>query len=931
MKRSRYGALLAGVSATAILVGTSGTALADWTNQAPTEAQPGYTVDSSNTPFTSSGTVTGPASAAGNTSAGININASGTTVNVTGGTVTGGTGGNGSNGSPGAHDGGDGGDSAGIYFRAIYTGATINVLQGATVKGGTGGNGGDAGGAGGTAGGAGSSIGVDIRGVNGILNNSGTIQSGTGGSNGNANGGTASSVSTTSAAVGISGEGHATGAIINNNATGQILGGNNVGIAVGAANATISNSGTISSTGDRAIWLMTPSSNASITNSGTITTSGTNAVAIYNSGGAVTITNQAGGVISETGGGGAISFRDATAASTLNNSGTIIGGIKVSNYGDTLNFSGGTITGGIIVGSRGTPDFTPSSTASPRVNFTSGTTTFSGNMGSSGNPIYSLNFSNGATLAFASDSSIYGSGMTATNGGAVDFGTSKVTLYYYDGLNVPETMSGTFYFKTTINSNTGKHGYMVTAGDNVTPTGTMFSSSAPVFVVSSVGSVASGSKYIVLQDLAGRAVANMPSVVNSGGIRWTVSSMTGAGGTDTDGVSYGTGYTDIVLTAGSQNSAATAVGPNGKAVSAIASYSGTNAAMQSLSNAVNNLTSDTEIQKAGAQLRPEVNGGTTQASLGAVNQALGTIQVRTDSVRAAAADTGTGTGISSGEALRGLGVWGQGFGSAATQDRRQDVDGYSADTYGLAFGVDARVLDPVRVGVSFAYARTNVSDSGSRDGSGQKINSYIGSIYGTYTANSWYVDGALTYGHHDYDSTRVVNFTGAPVQVAKASFGGEQYGAKAEFGYPLSVGPAVVTPLASLAYNRLNQDGYTETGAAGANLTVGSSSTDSVRSGLGAKVSTTIAQAGEWNIKPNARAMWLHEFNGSAPDQTSTFVAGGSSFTTSGITVAQEHFNLGVGLDVASVRNTTVSAKYDADLSDRYVSHTGSLQVRTEF
>ncbi len=376
------------------------------------------------------------------------------------------------------------------------------------------------------------------------------------------------------------------------------------------------------------------------------------------------------------------------------------------------------------------------------------------------------------------------------------------------------------------------------------------------------------------------------------------------------------------------NQAAAVSGANGASLNALSNYSGTNTAMQALASAVNSLTSTADIQKAGAQLRPEVNGGTTQASLGATNQALGTIQIRSDGVRTAAADQ---TGISSGETLRGLGVWGQGFGSYASQDRRQDVDGYTAGTYGLAFGADARVLDAVRVGASFAYARTNVDDTGSRDGSGQKINSYIGSLYGTYTANSWYVDGALTYGRHDYDATRVVNFTGAPQQVAKASFAGQQYGAKAEFGYPLSVGPAVVTPLVSIAYNRLNQDGYTETGAAGANLTVGSSSADSVRSGLGGKVSTTIAQAGEWNIKPNARAIWLHEFNGSAPDQTSTYVAGGSSFTTSGITVAQEHFNLGVGLDVASVRNTTVSAKYDADLSDRYVSHTGSLQVRTEF
>jgi outer membrane autotransporter protein len=668
-----------------------------------------------------------------------------------------------------------------------------------------------------------------------------------------------------------------------------------------------------------------------LTNSGTIT----NGVTVTDAGTVTEVVNQRGGTISN-GGGAAFDSTGYTWEIHLTNSGTITGDIKlgVPTSGDPLNLgdhmvylNAGSVLNGNIIPSQ-------ANTANVDIGFAgAGTATITGSIGANGVPIHSFGLANGATLAFTQDSQIHiGNLVMVYGGGYLDAGTSKIDLYHYDSyLKTHQEGDGTtLYLKTTLNTTNGQHGYFTftQSTSNADPTKTLLNGSTPVIVATVVGSVAQGSKYIIVQDKDNTAGFSTPTVSNSGGIRWVVSSVTGSGQTDTDGISYGTGYKDIIITASGNTNAAAATGTNGKAVSAIASYSGTNAAMQSLSNAVNNLTSDTEIQKAGAQLRPEVNGGTTQASLGATNQALGTIQIRSDGVRTAAADQ---TGISSGETLRGLGVWGQGFGSYASQDRRQDVDGYTAGTYGLAFGADARVLDAVRVGVSFAYARTNVDDTGSRDGSGQKINSYIGSLYGTYTANSWYVDGALTYGRHDYDATRVVNFTGATPQVAKASFAGQQYGAKAEFGYPLSVGPAVVTPLASLAYNRLNQDGYTETGAAGANLTVGSSATDSVRSGLGGKVSTTIAQAGEWNIKPNARAMWLHEFSGSAPDQTSTFVAGGSSFTTSGITVAQEHFNLGVGLDVASVRNTTVSAKYDADLSDRYVSHTGSLQVRTEF
>ncbi|CAA7627304.1 Outer membrane autotransporter barrel domain-containing protein (fragment) [Candidatus Terasakiella magnetica] len=497
-------------------------------------------------------------------------------------------------------------------------------------------------------------------------------------------------------------------------------------------------------------------------------------------------------------------------------------------------------------------------------------------------------------------------------------------------MSVSESFSGSLYFKTTINTTTGKHGYWVSTRASGPVDTTMYSNGVPTISPTVVGSVTTGSKYVVIQDTDGRTVVNMPSVVNSGGVRWTVSSVTGAGQTDTDGISYGTGTTNIILTAAGANAAASTTVVNSKGLTALASYSGTNAAMTSLSNAINNLTATADIEKAAAQLRPSTNGSTTQAALGAVGQAINTISIRTDSVRAASADTNGGTGVSSGESLRGLGVWTQGFGSSATQDKRLGVDGYSADTYGLAFGADVKVMEPVRVGVSFAYARTNVADSGSRDGSGQNINSYIGSLYGTYTANRWYVDGAVTYGKHDYSGTRVIAITGAATQTAKSSYSGEQYGAKAELGVPFPVGPATVTPLLSLAYNHLNQDAYTETNAAAA-LSVGSSSTDSIKSGLGAKVSATVAQWGDWNVKPNARAIWNHEFNSSSHNQTSAYVDGGSSFTNASSEIASESFNLGIGLDLASVRNTTLSAKYDAGLSDRYVSHTGSLQARMEF
>jgi outer membrane autotransporter protein len=690
-----------------------------------------------------------------------------------------------------------------------------------------------------------------------------------------------------------------------------------------------------------------------ITNRGTIT--GGNGGADYDAGtaidvgssGAITVNNHgtlnAGAAGASGNPRGALTFDLAGAAATFNNyGGTLNGGIGTSTHGDQINFYGGTLNGSIygMATSGGAMNGTGAD-----IYFRSGTTTVNGDIGkpfgtsftSQGQtaylgPVNSVTLSDGATLAFGRDAEVHTGSFSLHNGGTIDLGTYAVAYKYYPSLNASESFSGTLYFKTTIDTNAGKHGYWAFTQMDGTPDTTMFSNGVPTIVPTVVGTAAAGSKYVIIQDTDGRTVVNMPSVVNSGGYRWTVSSVTGTGQTDTDGVSYGTGYTNIIITNSGTNAAGAASGTNGAGVKALAAYSGGNAAMTALSQAVNNLTSAAEIEKAGAQLRPSANGATAQAALGAVGQAVNTISVRTDSVRAASADMGgAASGVSSGEALRGLGMWGQAFGSVATQDRRLGIDGYTADTYGVAFGADAKVAEPVRLGLSFAYARTGVDDAGAREGSGQTINSYIGSLYGTYSASRWYLDGALTYGHHTYDGTRVINIAGAARQTAKSSYGGNQYGAKAEVGVPFAVGSGiVVTPLAGLAYNHLRQDGYTEKDAAAA-LTVGSSSTDSVKSSLGAKAAATLARWRDWDVRPNARAVWSHEFNTKAHDQTSAYVDGGAAFTNTGTDAAGESFTLGIGLDLASVRNTTLSAKYDAGLSDRYVSHTGSLQARMEF
>lgn len=813
------------------------------------------------------------------TTFGILMSGDGSSVDVQAGTVTGGRGGDALNRN--------GGGGHGIYVSG--TNSTVTVRSGAAVVGGVGG----AGRNGGT---RGVGYGVTFTSAGGRLTNDGTITAGSGG--------------------------YA------------------AGVYVGAQTAIINN-GTISGgeTGGGAIFNGGP---VSLTNNGLITSKGVeDTIWVTPSGQSVEIINY--GTIANN-------HPDATKTSEYNAISTLGAGTRVVNYGRIVGNVG--VFGGdaelIFDGSRGGAsvegaihaDSDDPNSPAGRVLFRNGETKLSG--------IVDHFEENGAQFAHSmlidmSESVRIDSGATLTlgggghihtkkgfvNDGVFNLGRNAVVIgggAYIGADNKIYTVaggpiSGSGSIVTHVGS--GTHGYIVADGNAATDLSKM-----TVVPVIEGGGVKNGSKYVVVQNYGGANAA--PAVAKAGGFIWSSDAVTAAGQTDTDGVSYGAANRAVVISASLNELVASAAGVNGSSVRALAEYLGADANLQALSLAVNNLTSEAEIAKAGAQLRPDAAGAAAKAAQSAVNQAVSTIQTRTDSFRAAAAARGE-TGVATGEAAAGLEFWGQGFGAVAEQGRRKGLDGYESQTRGLAFGADAAVADSLRVGLSLAYAKTDVDDSGARTGSGQEVDSYIVGLYASYNAPGWYVDGALTYGHHKYDSKRVVDFAGAPAQTARASYDGRQYGVRAEVGAPLALGAAVVTPFASLAYNHLKQDGYTETGAPGAALSVNGSSGNSVRSGLGVKAAADFAAADGWTLTPNARAVWLHEFNGDAPNLTSRYVAGGSAFTTAGAESARDHAVLGVGLDLASTGGAVISAKYDADLSDEFVGHSGLLQVRARF
>ena len=287
------------------------------------------------------------------------------------------------------------------------------------------------------------------------------------------------------------------------------------------------------------------------------------------------------------------------------------------------------------------------------------------------------------------------------------------------------------------------------------------------------------------------------------------------------------------------------------------------------------------------------------------------------------------TGTAAGDSYNSISVWAQGFGSTIDQDNRGGVAGFDADTFGSAFGVDGLVNNDLRVGAAFTYGSTDVDTNGSRNNT--DIDSYQGALYASYEWDTYFLDGIVTYGQNGYDGRRHIT-VGAVNRIATADYDGEQVAVKGTVGrdYPLS-DATYLTPYVGLHYVHLDVDGYTETGAGAANLTVEDESSEALQSTLGVSFRKQMKTADGLDVVPELHLAWLHEFLDEEQTNTSTFTGGGASFATRGFDPANDSLNVGASLSVYSGNNVDVRATYDFEIKDDFKGHSGMLVARFNF
>ena len=267
-------------------------------------------------------------------------------------------------------------------------------------------------------------------------------------------------------------------------------------------------------------------------------------------------------------------------------------------------------------------------------------------------------------------------------------------------------------------------------------------------------------------------------------------------------------------------------------------------------------------------------------------------------------------------------------GGSASVDSDGNGSAYSFDSMGVTIGIDRSVSDHFAFGILGSYTNTeaNLANGGNLD-----VDSYKAAIYATAYSNGFYVDGLLGVGYNEYDSKRSSLSNTSPFDYADGSTDGYELDALINAGYDYRYDQWTLSPMASIAYTRVNMNGFTETGSM-TPLNYPDQSQESLRSNLGVEISYA-AQYGGMTITPQARLSWQHEFLDNPLSIDSRFASGnGSTFTVWGPDMKADRALISAGLSIQITPTLCAYAYYDGQLGNsRYSSNSVTAGVKLDF
>lgn len=275
--------------------------------------------------------------------------------------------------------------------------------------------------------------------------------------------------------------------------------------------------------------------------------------------------------------------------------------------------------------------------------------------------------------------------------------------------------------------------------------------------------------------------------------------------------------------------------------------------------------------------------------------------------------------------------WASVSGYYGDQDNEDGFEGYDSRVVGGTVAFDVPLSATAHTGVGVTYLRSTLDAETYENDS--DIESYQVTAFLRYAPDDWFINGFLTYGMDDYESTRRILFPGVD-ETALADYSGHQYTALAATGYHFYLDDegTILTPAVTLQYTRLHVDAYTETGAGAINLDTSEQNYDFVQAGIGAKLARDYVLSGGDVVRPELHARWLHSLGDDTMTNTATFTGGGPAFTVDGLQTDANLYEVGLGLVFVGDETWSLETGYDYHWnSENYAAQRAMLTLAMTF
>lgn len=204
----------------------------------------------------------------------------------------------------------------------------------------------------------------------------------------------------------------------------------------------------------------------------------------------------------------------------------------------------------------------------------------------------------------------------------------------------------------------------------------------------------------------------------------------------------------------------------------------------------------------------------------------------------------------------------------------------SSDNVNLTIGADVRATDNLSGGIAMNIGQHNADYAG---GGGYKLQDISGLGYLTYHQGGGYIGGYVDFGQDNFSDIERRIQLGADQRTENASADGNHLGGGITGGWWFDISSLRTGPFATVEWQTVKVDGYSESGSDSSSMWFGHQQRDSLVSTLGWRLQGHW-QAGSVTLSPYAELAWNHDSKADPRDITAGLNGMSGSFSLVGFT-----------------------------------------------